>query len=177
MVECRILSGGSRAIIRITTLDFRRANSGLFQDLLGGILWVRALGGRGVQETWSLFKRHFLHAQDWCILMSKKSRKVGRRPALMSKELLAKLRWKKKINGTWKEGEATWEEYRNIVRVCRDAIRKAKIHLEFNPEGGVKDNKKVLFKYISNQWKIRENVGPLPNEVGAQVMEDAEKAE
>jgi len=36
MVEFRILCGGSRAISRITALDFRGANFGLFRDLLGG---------------------------------------------------------------------------------------------------------------------------------------------
>jgi len=54
MVEFRILYGGSRAISRITALDFRRANFGLFKDLLGGIPWVRALEGRGIQESWFL---------------------------------------------------------------------------------------------------------------------------
>ena len=38
MVEFRILHGGSRAVSRITVLDFTRANFGLFRDLLGGIL-------------------------------------------------------------------------------------------------------------------------------------------
>jgi len=33
---------------RTKTMDFRRANFGLFKDLLRGILWVRALEGRGV---------------------------------------------------------------------------------------------------------------------------------
>ncbi|GAB0209149.1 rapamycin-insensitive companion of mTOR-like [Grus japonensis] len=47
MVEFRILRGRSRAISRITTLDFRRGNFGLFKDLLGRIPWVRALEGRG----------------------------------------------------------------------------------------------------------------------------------
>jgi len=81
MVEFRILRGGSRAISRIKILDFRRANFGLFKELLGGIPWVRALEGRGVQECWSLFKHRFLHAQDQCIPLRKKSRKRGRRPA------------------------------------------------------------------------------------------------
>jgi len=67
MVEFRILPGGSRAISRIKTLDLRRANFSLFKELLGGIAWTRALEGRGFQECWSLFKHHFLHAQDWCI--------------------------------------------------------------------------------------------------------------
>ncbi|GAB0209947.1 hypothetical protein GRJ2_003460400 [Grus japonensis] len=37
MVEFRILRGRSRTIIKITTLDFRRAGFGLFKDLLGRI--------------------------------------------------------------------------------------------------------------------------------------------
>jgi len=47
MVEFRILCGGSKAISRIKTLDFRRVKFGLFRDLLRGILWVKALEGRG----------------------------------------------------------------------------------------------------------------------------------
>ncbi|GAB0209598.1 mitochondrial enolase superfamily member 1 [Grus japonensis] len=58
MVEFRILHGRSRAISRIKTLDFRRANFGLFKDLLGRIPWVRALevltAKAGPQETQTL---------------------------------------------------------------------------------------------------------------------------
>jgi len=46
MVKFRILRGGSRAISRIKTLDYKRANFGLFKDLLRGIPWVKALEGR-----------------------------------------------------------------------------------------------------------------------------------
>jgi len=119
MVEFRILRGGSRAVSRIKTLDFRTANFGLFKDLLGGIPWTRALEGRGVQECWSLFKHHFLQAQDEGIPLSKKTRKGGRRPAWISKQLLAELRQKRKVYGMWKEGQVTWEEYRNVVKACR----------------------------------------------------------
>jgi len=42
-----ILCRGSRARSRIKTMEFRRANLGLFKDLLVGIPWVRALEGRG----------------------------------------------------------------------------------------------------------------------------------
>jgi len=95
----RILRGRITSISRIKTLDFRRANFGLFKELLGGIPWVRALEGRGVQESWSLLKHHFLHAQDWCIPLSKKSSKGGRRPSRMSKEILVELRQKRKVYG------------------------------------------------------------------------------
>ena len=67
MVEFRILGGRRRAISRIATLDFRTANFVLFQNLLRGIPWVRALAGRGIQDSWLLFKPYFLYAQDWCI--------------------------------------------------------------------------------------------------------------
>jgi len=177
MVEFRILCGGSRAISRIKILDFKGANFGLFKELLGGIPWVRAPEGRRIQECWSLFKHHFLHAQDRCIPLSKESRKGGRRPAYMSKELLVELRWKRKVHGMWKEGQATWEDYRNIVRACRDATRKSKIYMELNLAREVKDNKKKFFNYISSKRKTRDNVGPLLNKVCVLVMEDAEKAE
>jgi len=74
----------------------------------------------------------------------------------MSKELLEELRQKTKVYGMWKEGQATWEEYRNVVRACRDAVRKAKVHLELNLARDVKDNKKDFSKYINNKWKTRE---------------------
>jgi len=120
-----------------------------------------------------LFKHHFLHAQERCIPLRKKSRKGGKRPAWMNKELLVELRWNRKVHGMWKEGQATWEEYRNVVR---DAMRKAKVHLELNMARDVKDNK-GFFKYISSKWKTRDNVGPLLNEVVVLVTEDTEKAE
>jgi len=77
----------------------------------------------------------------------------------------------------WKERQATWEEYSNVVTACRDATRKAKAHLQLNLARDVKNNKKGFFNYISSKRKTRDNVGPLLNEVGVLVTEDAEKAE
>ena len=74
----------------------------------------------------------------------------------MSKEFLVEVRQKIKVYGMWKEGQATWEEYRNVVRTCREAMRKAKAHLELNLARDVKDNKKGFFKCISSKRKTRE---------------------
>jgi len=46
-------------------------------------------------------------------------------------------------------GKATWEEYRSVVRACRDATRKAKAHLELKLARDIKNNKKGFFNYIS----------------------------
>ena len=64
----------------------------------------------------------------------------------MSKELMRKLKGNKKVYEMWKKGLTTWEEYRNVVRACRDKTRKAKALLELNLAKEVKDNKKGLFK-------------------------------
>ena len=42
----------------------------------------------------------------------------------------------------WKQGCVPWEEYRAVVSVCRDRIRKAKAHLTRD----VKDNRKGLYR-------------------------------
>ncbi|GAB0179184.1 hypothetical protein GRJ2_000383700 [Grus japonensis] len=64
MVEFRILRAARRAHSKLTTLDFRRADFGLFRDLLGRIPWDKALEGRGAQDSWLIFKGHLLQAQE-----------------------------------------------------------------------------------------------------------------
>ena len=95
----------------------------------------------------------------------------------MSKELLEGLKWKKEVYGMWKRGQATWKEYRDIVRVCRNVTRKVKAQLELNLARDVKDNKKGFFKYISSKRKTGENVSRLLNGLGALLTKDTEKAE
>ena len=56
-----------------------------------------------------------------------------------------------KGHGMWKEGQATWEEYRNVVRACRDATRKAKAHLELKLARDVKNNKEGLLQLHQQQ--------------------------
>lgn len=49
-------------------------------------------------------------------------------------ELMDKLKGKRMIHEKWKKGPSTWEECKNVVRACRDAMRKAKALLELNFE-------------------------------------------
>jgi len=95
----------------------------------------------------------------------------------MIKEFVANLKRKRKIYGMWKEGQATWKEYRNFVKARREATRKAKAHLELNLARDVKDNKKGFFKYVISGQKTRENVGRLLNKVDALLTEHTEKVE
>lgn len=52
--------------------------------------------------------------------MRKKSGKGDKRRASVSKEIMDKVKGKRKVSEMWKKVLSTWEEYRN-VRFCRDA--------------------------------------------------------
>lgn len=72
-------------------------------------------------------------------------RKSAKRPAWMDKELLSKLREKKKAFGKGKEGLAICEEYREILWQARDKAREAKAQLDLNLARGIKDNRKGFY--------------------------------
>ncbi|GAB0179421.1 hypothetical protein GRJ2_000407400 [Grus japonensis] len=63
-VEFKILRAARRVHSKLTTLAFRRADFGLFRDLLGRLPWDKVLEGRGAQESWLVFKDHLLQAQE-----------------------------------------------------------------------------------------------------------------
>ncbi|KFM05090.1 hypothetical protein AS27_03707, partial [Aptenodytes forsteri] len=162
---------------KLTALDLRRADFGLFRDLLGRVPWDKALEGRGAQETWVIFKDHLLQAQERCSPTKRKSGKNTRRPAWMNKELLDKLKHKKEAYRGWKQGQVAWEEYREIVRAARDQVRKAEALIELNLARDAKGNVKIFYRYVGDKRKTRKNVGPLRNEMGDPVTRDTEKAE
>ncbi|GAB0182274.1 mitochondrial enolase superfamily member 1 [Grus japonensis] len=177
MVEFRILRAARRVRSKLTTLDFRRADFGLFRDLLGRIPWDKALEGRGAQDSWLIFKGHLLQAQERCIPTKRKSGKNTKRPPWMHKELLGKVKQNQEAYRGWKQGQVAWEEYRETVRAARDQVRKAKALIEISLARDVKDNKKSFYRCISEKRRTRENVGPLRNETGDLVTQDMEKAE
>jgi len=39
---------------------------------------------------------------------------------------------KQEMHRQWKQGQVSWEEYRDAAQLCRDGIRKAKAQLELN---------------------------------------------
>ncbi|GAB0202575.1 mitochondrial enolase superfamily member 1 [Grus japonensis] len=177
MVEFRILRAARRVCSKLTTLDLRRADFGLFRDLLGRIPWDKALEGRGAQDSWLIFKGHLLQAQEQCIPTKRKSSKNTKRPLWMNKDLLGKVKQNQEAYRGWKQGQVAWEEYRETVQAAREQVRKAKALREISLARDVKDNKKSFYRYVSEKRRMRENVGPLRNETGDLVTQDMEKAE
>lgn len=69
------------------------------------------------------------------------------------------------------EGQITWEDYKDVVRSCREKIRRTKVQLEH----GLKDNKQGFYKY--SKRRVKECLHYLLNAEGSVVTGDKEKAE
>jgi len=61
--------------------------------------------------------------------MCRKTNRQGRRPAWLNRELLLGLKKKRRVYHLWKKRQVTQEEDRDLVRSCREEIRKAKTRL------------------------------------------------
>ncbi|KAK4816289.1 hypothetical protein QYF61_014587 [Mycteria americana] len=87
------------------------------------------------------------------------------------------LKSKRELQRQWKQGQVTWEEYRDTARLGRDGVRKAKAQLELNLARDAKNNKKGFYRYTNQKRKVKESVPPLMNKNGDLVSTDEEKAE
>ncbi|KAK4822092.1 hypothetical protein QYF61_009792 [Mycteria americana] len=177
MIEFLIRGEAARGVSKTATLDFRRAEFGLFRRLVKRVPWEAALMGKGVQEGWTFVKEEVLKAQEQAVPRCRKMSWRGRRPAWLTRELCLELKKKRRVYDLWKKGRATQEDYKGVARLCREKIRRAKAELELNLAAAVKDNKKLFFKYISSKRRAKENLQPLVDRGGNTVIKDEEKAE
>ncbi|GAB0184205.1 mitochondrial enolase superfamily member 1 [Grus japonensis] len=107
-----------------------------------------------------------------------KDRLAGKKTSLAEQRALAGTQGKNPAYDLGKKGQATQEDYKDVVRLCREQIRRAKAQLELNLATAIKDNKKLCFyKYISNKRRTKENLHPSLDAGGNIVTKDEEKAE
>ena len=125
LVEFAVLRDMGQAKSKVRTLNFRKANFQLFKELVNRTPWETALRDKGAEQSWQIFKDTFHRAQELLIPRCKKSGKEGKRPAWLSQDLLVKLKGKKEMHRQWKQGQVSWEEYRDAACLCRDGVRKA----------------------------------------------------
>ncbi|KAK4832989.1 hypothetical protein QYF61_027013 [Mycteria americana] len=166
MIEFLILGEVRSGVSRTATLDFQREDFGLFRSLVDRVPWEVVMDGKGVQKGWTFLKKEIL-----------KTSQPGRRAAWLNRELWLELRGKKSVDDLWKKGQATQEDYKDVVRLCTEKIRRAKAQLELNLATAIKDNKIHFYKSISNKRRAKENPHPLLDVGGNIVAKDEEKAE
>ncbi|KFQ20168.1 hypothetical protein N332_09221, partial [Mesitornis unicolor] len=161
----------------VRTLNFRKANFQLFKELVNRTPWQMALKDKGAEQSWQIFKEAFHREQELSIPKCKKSGREGKRPAWMSRDLLAKLKGKMELHRQWKQGQVSWEEYMDVAWVCRDKVRKAKAWLELNMVRDAKKTKKGFYRYVNQKRKVKESFPSLMSSNGELVTTDEEKAE
>ncbi|KFQ63779.1 hypothetical protein N334_06073, partial [Pelecanus crispus] len=167
--------GKARSIVR--TLNFRKAKFQLFEELLRRTPWETVLRDRGMEQSWQMFKVTFHRAQELSVPKCKKSGKEGMSPAWLSRDMLVKLKSKRELHRQWKQGQVSWEEYREAAQFCGDGVGKAKAQLELNLARDVKNNRKGFYRYVSQKRKAKESIPPLMNKNANLVSTDKEKAE
>jgi len=86
-----------RGASKTTSMDFRRADFGLFRMLFERVPWERVLKGKGVQTGCTFFTEEVLKAQEQAVPMCRKTNWRGRRPAWLKRELLLGLRKKRRV--------------------------------------------------------------------------------
>jgi len=87
------------------------------------------------------------------------------------------LRKKRRVYHLRKKGQETQEEYRGLVRSCREEITKAKAQLELRLATVVSDNKKYFYKYVNNKKRAKESLHLFLDAAGNIANKDEEKAE
>ena len=130
-----------RGASKTTSMDLQREYFGLFSMLVERVPWERVLKGKGVQAGRTFFKEEVSKALEQAVPMCRKTSQWGRRHWLNREHLLG-LRKNSRVYHLWKKGQATQEEYRGLLRSCREEISKAKAQLELRLATVVRDNKK-----------------------------------
>ena len=69
------------------------------------------------------------------------------------------------------------QEYKDVTRMCREKIIRAKAQQEFNLATALKDTEKCFYKCISNKGKAKENNHPLLDVAVNVITKDKEEAE
>jgi len=114
-----------------------------------------ALGEKGAEQCWRIYKDTFQRVQELSVRGCKKSGKEGRRLAWLSQELQVNLKGMKEMHRQWKQGQVSWEDYRDTAWLCKHGVRKAKVQLKLNLARDEKNNK-GFYRYVSQKGKSKE---------------------
>ncbi|RMC16129.1 hypothetical protein DUI87_08341 [Hirundo rustica rustica] len=82
IIEFSIFGEIRRNNSKTLTLDFQRADFGLFRRLKQRVPWEAALKNKGVQERWECFKTEILRAQEQTVPVCRKMSRQGGRELL-----------------------------------------------------------------------------------------------
>lgn len=99
---------------------------GLFRALVEAVPWEAVLRSKGCRKAGhsprTTSERHRNGPAQCAIRQASREENW---PG-MNRELLIELKGKKKNYQLWKKGQVTEEDYKSVIRLCREKVRKAK---------------------------------------------------
>jgi hypothetical protein len=105
-------------------------------------------------------------------------RRNHNRPPWLSRNILREIRRKKRLWKSAKEG-AKLDEYKAAEKKVRNLIRNAKRNFEkkiARGSGSEQNSKRKFHAYVRQRTKTKPGIGPLKDNTGRVVQEDAEMA-
>jgi len=73
--------------------------------------------------------------------MCQKISQRARGLAWLNREIWLELQKKIRVYDLWKKGQATQEDYRDVMRLCKEKTRRAEAQLKLSLATAIKDNK------------------------------------
>ena len=90
-----------------------------------------------------------------------KHKLMGRNASLPEQRALVGTQEKRRVYKIWKKGQATQEDNKDVVKLCREKIRRTKAQLELDLATIIKNNKKYFNKHVNGKRWMKENLHPL----------------
>jgi len=84
-----------------------------------------------------------------------KDEPVGKETGLAEQRSVAGTQVKKSVYELWKKKQAIQGNYKDVIRLCREKIRRTKAQLELFLMTGVKDNKKMFLQMLATKGGLR----------------------
>ncbi len=154
--------------------DWRRANWEGLREAVQDENWRQLVTRSGAEGAWEAIKTRLHEAV--VNFVPTKARRNANNPTWMTREILQKIRRKRRLWKKAKHGEDT-EEYKKAEKEVNNMIRNAKRKLEKKLAFDKVKNSKPFYAYVKKRTKTRTTVGPIKTASGQLTKNDNETAE
>ena len=158
--------------------NHRRADYNKLRKLFKECDWKTELSSNDVEACWARFKVIYNNTVQQCIPIDKADKKK-KKPPWLTKDLLKLVRQKQKA---WKQHRSsrsaeTWDEVKKMTKLLKKRVQKAKLNFERKLAKNAKQNPKAFYAYIGTKRSNRTGVGPLQDNAGNIISDDAAQAQ
>ena len=154
--------------------DWRRANWDGLARTVQDEAWRKTVMEKGAEEAWTTIKIKLSEAVE--SFVPSKTRRDPKNPPWLTREILQKIRKKRRLWKKAKWGEAT-EEYKKAEKEVSNMIRNAKRRMEKRLAFDNVKNSKPFYAYVKKKTKSRTTVGPIKRADGQLTSDDKSAAE